>query len=99
MRQAMPLHTFPTGRVCSGKIGGNGEVPHLALLKSAPTGRMHGLHRRKRRCGTIKQHKKPPMKNTLVIIAAVLAVGISGCAHKTPAPTCTDGKSCCAKKK
>lgn len=39
------------------------------------------------------------MKNTLVIIAAVLAVGISGCAHKTPAPTCTDGKSCCAKKK
>ena len=39
------------------------------------------------------------MKNIIVIIAAVLAVGISGCAHKQPAPACKDGKSCCAKKK
>ena len=39
------------------------------------------------------------MKNILVIIAAVLAIGISGCAHKKPAPACTDGKSCSAKKK
>ena len=38
------------------------------------------------------------MKNIIVIIAAILAVGISGCAHKKPAaPACTDGKSCCAK--
>lgn len=36
------------------------------------------------------------MKNLIVIITAILAVGISGCAHKT-APACTDGKSCCAK--
>jgi hypothetical protein len=38
------------------------------------------------------------MKNIIVIIAAILAVGITGCAHKA-APTCSDGKSCCAKKK
>ena len=38
------------------------------------------------------------MKNIIIIIAAVLAVGISGCAHKT-ATACSDGKSCCAKKK
>ncbi len=37
------------------------------------------------------------MKNIIVIIAAVLTVGISGCAHKKAAPACTDGKSCCAK--
>jgi len=43
--------------------------------------------------------KHPHMKNIIVIIAAVLAVGISGCAHKKPAHACTDGKSCCAKKK
>ena len=37
------------------------------------------------------------MKNLIVIIAAILAVGISGCAHKTaPAQACTDGKSCCS---
>ena len=39
------------------------------------------------------------MKNILVIIAAVLAVGISGCAHKKPVACPADGKSCCAKKK
>jgi hypothetical protein len=39
------------------------------------------------------------MKNLIVIIAAIFAVGISGCAHKAAAPACTDGKSCCAKKK
>ena len=38
------------------------------------------------------------MKNILIIIAAVLAVGVSGCAHKA-ATACSDGKSCCAKKK
>lgn len=38
------------------------------------------------------------MKNIIIIIAAVLAVGISGCAHKA-APACADGKTCCAKKK
>ena len=49
------------------------------------------------------EHQKPTtkyqnMKNLIVIIAAILAVGISGCAHKTaPAQACTDGKSCCAK--
>ena len=37
------------------------------------------------------------MKNIITIIAAILAVGISGCAHKH-ASACTDGKSCCAKK-
>ena len=38
------------------------------------------------------------MKNLIVIIAAILAVGISGCAHKpAPAPASKDGKSCCAK--
>ena len=37
------------------------------------------------------------MKNLIVIIAAILTVGISGCAHKAPAQACTDGKSCCAK--
>ena len=38
------------------------------------------------------------MKNIIIIVAAILAVGISGCAHKK-APACADGKSCCAKKK
>ena len=38
------------------------------------------------------------MKNLILIIAAILAVGISGCAHKKTT-TCSDGKSCCAKKK
>jgi outer membrane lipoprotein SlyB len=38
------------------------------------------------------------MKNLIVILAAILAVGISGCASKK-AETCKDGTSCCAKKK
>ena len=42
--------------------------------------------------------KNQPMKNLIVIIAAILAVGITGCAHKK-APACADGKSCCAKKR
>ena len=37
------------------------------------------------------------MKNLLVILAAVFAVTVSGCAHKKQAHACTDGKSCCAK--
>ncbi len=39
------------------------------------------------------------MKHLILAITAILAVGLSGCAHKQPAHACTDGKSCCAKKK
>ncbi len=39
------------------------------------------------------------MKHIILAITAILAIGFAGCAHKASTTTCTDGKSCCAKKK
>ena len=35
------------------------------------------------------------MKSILALVAAVLTLAISGCAHKDAKPACKDGKSCC----